>query len=254
MDREAVAQECLRIEKAGGSVLDYLGGIGCISPWGTWFRLQKEQLKRKDWQITEGKGRMNGRFNSQREMALACVAEIEAERDPIVMLGEHGYTTAAQNYAGVKTWAKTNAPDLYAKLPANLRSWKIEHKIGRYADTKAAKQIRFGKAVEVPEKVKVMQAPETPEGGITAMIADEISAWPEVPEEPKITKPVNYGGFEVRAVEGEYGSYHYQDINGKQWLDYDDKECSNQLSMTVDLWRGFLRELREAAKVLGVEL
>ncbi len=73
-------------------------------------------------------------------------------------------------------------------------------------------------------------------------------------EEPKITKPVNYDGFNVRAVEGEYGSYHFQEINGKQWLDFDDKECANEMSMTVEQWRGFLAEIRKAALILGVEL
>ena len=73
-------------------------------------------------------------------------------------------------------------------------------------------------------------------------------------KEPKITKPVNYDGFNVRAVEGDYGSYHFQEINGKQWLDFDDKECANEMSMTVEQWRGFLAEIRKAALILGVEL
>ena len=76
----------------------------------------------------------------------------------------------------------------------------------------------------------------------------------ETPEQPKITKPVGYDGFTVRAVEGDFGSYHFQEINGKQWIDYDDKEYANQLSMTVEQWRGFLAEIRKAALVLGVEL
>ena len=74
------------------------------------------------------------------------------------------------------------------------------------------------------------------------------------PEEPKEMKPVNYDGFNVRAVEGDYGSYHFQEINGKQWLDFDDKECANEMSMTVEQWRGFLAEIRKAALILGVEL
>ena len=56
MDRRQLAEECERIEKDGGSVRDYLAARGCISPWGTWYRLQKEQLGRKEWQITDGKG------------------------------------------------------------------------------------------------------------------------------------------------------------------------------------------------------
>ena len=76
----------------------------------------------------------------------------------------------------------------------------------------------------------------------------------EVPEKPKICQPVNYDGMMVRAVEGDFGSYHFQEINGKQWIDYDDKELSNQLSMTVEQWKGFLKEIYHAAQILGVSL
>jgi hypothetical protein len=65
--------------------------------------------------------------------------------------------------------------------------------------------------------------------------------------------PVNYDGFSVRAVEGKFGSYHFQEINGKQWIDYENKDA-DEMSMTVDQWRGFLEEVRNAALVLGVEL
>jgi hypothetical protein len=88
--------------------------------------------------------------------------------------------------------------------------------------------------------------------GLKTICDDDVET--KLPEEPKITKPVGYDGFAVRAVEGDFGSYHFQEINGKQWIDYDDKEYANQLSMTVEQWRGFLVEIRKAALVLGVEL
>ena len=56
MDREQLARECLKVEQAGGNVREYLGNCGCISPWGTWYRLQKEELGRHPWQIRDGKG------------------------------------------------------------------------------------------------------------------------------------------------------------------------------------------------------
>ena len=56
-DREQLARECVEIEKRGGCVRDYLRGLGCVSPWGTWHRLQKEELGRSDAQITDGKGK-----------------------------------------------------------------------------------------------------------------------------------------------------------------------------------------------------
>ena len=59
MDRQAVARECERIEQDGGDVLGYLRARGCVSPWGTWYRLQKEELHRRGPQITDGKEKSN---------------------------------------------------------------------------------------------------------------------------------------------------------------------------------------------------
>ena len=56
MNRQQLARECVEIEKAGGSVREYLASKGCISPWGTWYRLPKEELGRAECHITDGKG------------------------------------------------------------------------------------------------------------------------------------------------------------------------------------------------------
>jgi hypothetical protein len=120
-------------------------------------------------------------------------------------------------WTSIKTMVRKKDPELYAKIP-DLRDLK-----------KAKEQLQEG----------IRQAEE--------LAAAEAKA-------QKITAPVNYDGMTVRAVEGNFGSYHFQEINGKQWLDYDDKEYSNQLSMTVDQWRGFLAEIKHAAEILGVTL
>ena len=54
MDRHQLALECQEVERLGGSVRDFLRGRGAVSPWGTWYRLQIEELGRKNAQITEG--------------------------------------------------------------------------------------------------------------------------------------------------------------------------------------------------------
>ena len=120
-------------------------------------------------------------------------------------------------WTSIKTMVRKKDPELYAKIP-DLRDLK-----------KAKEQLQEG----------IRQAEE--------LAAAEAKA-------QKITAPVNYDGMTVRAVEGNFGRYHFQEINGKQWLDYDDKEYSNQLSMTVDQWRGFLAEIKHAAEILGVTL
>ena len=68
----------------------------------------------------------------------------------------------------------------------------------------------------------------------------------------RITKPVNYDGFKVRAVSGVFGRYSYSEARSA-YIDYENND-GDELSMTLEQWRGFLDELHRAALVLGVEL
>ena len=145
-------------------------------------------------------------------------------------------------WTSIKTMVRKKNPELYAKIP-DLRDLKkvkqkLEEAISQVPEVSAADAMAacqdaaeefFGKCEDMGLKI-------------------------EAPEEPKICRPVNYDGMMVRAVEGDFGSYHFQEINGKQWIDYDDKELANQLSMTVEQWKGFLKEIYHAAQILGVTL
>ena len=84
----------------------------------------------------------------------------------------------------------------------------------------------------------------------------------ETPEEldkatQQITQPVHYDGFAVKAISGEFGRYQCSNgYNNKAdcvYIDYENHE-GEEISMTVEQWRGFLAELHRAAMVLGVEL
>ena len=75
----------------------------------------------------------------------------------------------------------------------------------------------------------------------------------EPKKEPTITEPVLYDGFTVRCVEGDFGKYHRDVCLTGDYLDYTTKD-GDELSMTIEQWRGFLWELTNAAQVLGVEL
>ena len=69
----------------------------------------------------------------------------------------------------------------------------------------------------------------------------------------KINKPLQYEDFTVRAVEGTFGRYGRDTVNGVDYIDFESKE-GDELHMRIDGWRNFISELKEAAKVLGVEL
>ena len=68
----------------------------------------------------------------------------------------------------------------------------------------------------------------------------------------KINKPLQYEDFTVRAVEGTFGRYGRDTVNGVDYIDFESKE-GDELHMRIDGWRNFISELKEAAKVLGVE-
>lgn len=74
----------------------------------------------------------------------------------------------------------------------------------------------------------------------------------EVPTEAEISKPVNYDGFTIRAIQGTFGRYSYSQTRSA-YIDFEDND-GNEMSMTVEQWRWFLRELHHAAHVLGVNL
>ena len=168
--------------------------------------------------------------------------------DPLTFLEECGINNPAQKWYDIKLMVKDSDPETYAKLPMRIQrkdAVKVETPEATLADAMtgmqdAANQF-FGMCADMGIKPVEVEVPETVH--FTKMV-----------DLPKICKPVNYDGMTVRAVEGDFGSYHFHEINGKQWIDYDDKDCANQLSMTVDQWRGFLKEMNHAAAILGVEL
>lgn len=81
MDRRKMALECLEVERIGYSVLDFLREQGAISPWGTWWRLQVEELGRARYQIRNGKENM-------KAMKSVLTPEVRAEAEKMIEAGE----------------------------------------------------------------------------------------------------------------------------------------------------------------------
>ena len=116
MNRHQLATECLRIEKSGGSVREFLSGMGCVSPWGTWFRLQKEELGRKDWQITDGKGREEMKKLTLEDKKEAVRIAVEGG-NPMQFLKERGITNTQVCWAHIRKALKESDPETFAKIP-----------------------------------------------------------------------------------------------------------------------------------------
>ncbi len=152
--------------------------------------------------------------------------------DPVEFLREQGGSTnPAGLWAHIRNELKDREPETFAKLPTCKR------------DRRATNRFKPQKA-EVPE-APAAQFPgvETPEDTFKAGM-DLAKIKPA---------PMKYDGMTVRALEGEFGSYHFDTVNGVEYIDYENKD-GDELSMTVDNWRGFLAELSHAAAILGVQL
>lgn len=227
MDRELLAEECLEIERSGGDVLGHLADVGCVSPWGTWFRLQKEQLGRSIDKITDGKGIFNMKGKSMRlfatrhEMMDACLVELDAGRSPMPMLAARGYARPDQSWRSIRKWAEANEPEEAKRMPQDLRKWLKEKR---------------------EEKETMKQTDLLPDD-------EEYADETEMKVEPEATvRPAKCGGMTVRCLEGQCGTYFWDPDHSV--IDFDNG--SDCLSLSPASWRLLIDELTKAANLMGV--
>lgn len=259
-DQMELAQECIQVEVAGGNVIDYLKNRGFISPKATWERLQLNYLGRTEKNMTKGLGdRMATKITLEQKKKAVEIALLGL--DPIAYLDGCGSKNPRGMWNSIKMNLKQKEPATYAKLP-DFR-------------TKGAKQVVDVQVEEPEESGKQfftldVEEPDPEEAEPRTIMVKTVGPEPEIPmikpENIKapvdkkdviyarsITKPVNYDGFDVCAVNGIFGRYSARMVNGRQWIDFDDPS-GDTLSFEVDAWREFLKELKRAAAVLGVEL
>lgn len=129
----------------------------------------------------------------------------------------------------IKADLKKTDPETYAKIP------DYRGKTRKPAEKPATVKVDGALRIETPEPEKVKV--ETPESA-----------------EPKPLLPATYDGMVIREVEGLFGRYRYTDIGSAEYIDYENSEGLDTLSMTVDQWKRFREEQAKAARILGVEL
>ena len=163
-------------------------------------------------------------------------------KDPLEYLREIGSKSPVKMWYYIKASVRKSDPELYAKIPDLRKIWTKPEAV---PVVKVDGAIR----IETPEagKVEVM---ETPEGCSGLFVGTKGS---EAVKEPKISMPICYDGMMVREVEGLFGLYRRSDIGGKTYIDMENKEGLDTISMTVEQWRGFIEEYQKAARILWVE-
>lgn len=233
MDRKALALECLEVEEAGGSVRQFLHERGCLSPWGTWYRLQIEELGRKDAQITEGKGdeeKMKKITLEQKKKAVQIAID---GGDPLEYLRNHGSKNPSGLWWTIKNDVKSADPELYARIPM----------------LNAVRKNKPEKAVESPGGVLTM-APQELTDTQKEQIAEKITVRKEEPEKDRHIvawiADTRMGGFTVTSIRGKYGEYHKDTMSAS--LDFLGTD-GETISMRPEAWKEWLEEV---SRVLGI--
>lgn len=168
----------------------------------------------------EGKSKVNGRqpalTKDRREHAINLALR---GYSPISYIRSCGAESPINQWSNIRNALKDNDPERFELLPKTIKG--------------------------LPEPPNYGETEKTEE--------DESEAEETEPAEHAIFRPTRVSGMAVRAVEGEFGRYSFSASNERDWIDYETSD-GDELSMTVDRWRGFIAELQDAAQVLGVEL
>lgn len=224
-EKLAIVKRCVELEKSGGDVLGYLWSEDYLTPRATWFNFQREWLGRKPYEYTDGKPK-KGEDKMDR-IRLTDEEKLKAAELAISGGGVYPYleSLGAKNPSGmwrnIKGWIQKNDPELFAKIPGYLTP-------GPKVDKGMPKQLQL-------------------EGGVNYELAVA-----ETPEAPKITKPVNYSGFDVSAIrDRELGEFYFDhDHNCIDWRN----GLGDEISLGPIGWKILLDRLPKILQVLGVDV
>ena len=232
-DQRELALQCLEVEDAGGSVIEFLKGLGFISASATWQWLQLNELGRLPSKLRDGKENVNMGKLTLEDKKKAVQIAVDGG-NPLEYIRSCGVKNAAEAWGKIKCVVKETDPEAFEKIPKRLPNPKNPIVI----DTPK------GKMEITPEKISQMSQEEVSYANV-AMMSELVKR--------TINGAVNYDGFTVRAVQGVYGRYFYDKTSMGEYIDFENND-GDELSMTVDNWRMFVAELKHAAAVLGVEL
>ena len=223
MDRRRVALDCLEVERLGYSVLDFLQEQGAISPWGTWWRLQVEELGRARYQIRNGK---------ENKMAKKNILTPEVRTDAEKMIAEGRDPKQIQAYLA-EHGSKNPSAHIYV-IRKNMEKAKQKDELAGFVPMVPEKKtVEFqGKEFERMEKPSPTCCQPAKPSGVT--VPDQL------PEEKT--------AFKIKEAEGVSGVWR-NDGNG--WLSY--KKGDDRTKMRVEDWMVMLTEFPNVLKLFGIE-
>ena len=282
-EKMAFAKECLKIEKQGGNVQEYIAqNWPSYTPRATWYNLQKQYLCRNVNQLTEGKPKTERKevknMTKRRDRNVVfdeIVKIIEAHGDPVAWFEENDYSFPITGWQDLKKWARVHRPDEVHKLPENLRRYYAANGIERVYKTRDEKKSGENPTEEVkaPETV-VMNGKEYEKmdgtikaGGLALPPFDTSSYENEMIAPAYLRNPVKPSGVTVPdelpvcAVksgcrkDAKYELCGVRDVNegfmAFIWRDLIN-HSEQELAMSASQWRKFMDEIPKALTQLGL--
>ena len=191
--------------------------------------------KRKDY------GKMKKLTEEQKQEAIQIALK---GTSPVTYLEDKcGINNGYQCWKNIRDRLKVKDPEAWEKVQKALGEANAAKKTETHITTNGKIEVRVEQpAVENAEAKQKVKKP-----------CAAMRFAPDGEHLEKISKPLQYEDFTVRAVEGTFGRYGRDTVNGVDYIDFESKE-GDELHMRIDGWRNFISELKEAAKVLGVDL
>lgn len=241
-EKSAIVAHCLELEQTGGDIIAYLWSQNYISPRATWCNFQREWLGRKPYQYTDGKPKKKKErkdmsrlvFTEEQKMEAARVA-IEG-KSPLAYLKGIGSQNPSGAWFNIKKWLENTHPEVAAKIPQHPAGWKAPKKL----------ELAAGESYEI----NVKDAMDNLEEAADTFFGQCKDMGLKVGE-PKITQPLMHSGKKAIGWEGDFGNYIYDRKHG--YIDYESND-GEEISMPVDSWREWWKEIREVWQLMGVEL
>ena len=277
--KQAFVDECLRIEKAGGNVQEYIAqNWPSYTPRATWYNLQKQFLGRRLGNLTEGKPKGGENMSKMLEMAKKAMEAADAGENVFDYLEKAGYKNPSSTWYMLKQQAKKHDPDLYERMTnavagcrkPNTAPKKKKPVDNSVIDPKDAETVFFGgKPYEKMEKAE-QNAPKTEQNTGDHISAEDYRKMSgEIPAQER--KPVvhcapgPYRAVEVPdelpeqlpvcAVKSQVkGEWHLSGVEGCVHLIWEDRMTHEErsLGLPADDWKKLANEIPVMLKQLGL--
>lgn len=166
-------------------------------------------------------------MNNRMEIARKMGEVIDQGGNPLKYLEGLGYRNPHQALRDLRNLAKAKDPELYERIKSKKQPKQKE------PETKAEPVINAGPG-------------DGDEG-------EDWQKWVPEPEPEKKLEARQVDGFRVSGLDGKFGRYSVTETASGQWLDVD-MPGSDTISMKIEEWREFGKEVAKVAKIMGVEL